>query len=152
MLRYGLIALIAITFPAAADIYKWVDEKGEVHYSDQPPASGGAVEKYLKESKPAQPRPDATPAESPKSEAEEEMAFRKRQAERDRAEAEQQMRLEQAETKRKNCEQARNNLAGLQAHSRVTKFGPNGEIEYLTDDEIEGAIVEAQATVNSWCQ
>ena len=80
------------------------------------------------------------------------MQFRKRQAERDRVEAEQQVRLEEAETKRRNCEQARNNLAGLQAHSRVTKYGPNGEIIYLTDEEIAGAIVEAQSAVNSWCQ
>ena len=151
MLRYGLIALIAITLPAAADIYKWVDEKGEVHYSDQPPASGGKVERHVEESRPAQPSPDATPAEASNSE-DEEMQFRARQAERDRADAEAQMRLEEAETKRRNCEQARNNLTGLQAHSRVTKFGPNGEIEYLTDDEIESAIVEAQSAVNSWCQ
>ena len=152
MLRYGLIAMIAITFPAAADIYKWVDEKGDVHYSDQPPPPGGKLEQHVKESKPAQPRPDATPAEAPNSAAEQEMAFRKRQVERDRAEAEQQMHLEEAETKRRNCEQARNNLAAMQAHSRVTKFGPNGEIIYLTDEEIAGATVEAQAIVNSWCQ
>ena len=152
MLRYGLLALIAITFPAAADIYKWVDEKGGVHYSDRPPPPGGKIEEHVKGSTSAQPRRDAEPAQAPNSEAEEEMAFRKRQAERDRAEAEQQMRLEEAETKRRNCERARNNLAALQAHSRVTKFGPNGEIIYLTDEEIAGAIVEAQATVNSWCQ
>ena len=46
----------------------------------------------------------------------------------------------------------RNNLAGLQARSHVTKYGPNGEIVYLTDEEIASAIVDAQAVVNSWCK
>ncbi len=31
----------ALTLPAYAGVYKWVDEKGNVHYSEQPPKTGG---------------------------------------------------------------------------------------------------------------
>lgn len=32
-----LICLIPLSFPAMAQVHKWVDEKGRVHYADQPP-------------------------------------------------------------------------------------------------------------------
>lgn len=32
-----LICLIPLSFPALAQVHKWVDEKGRVHYADQPP-------------------------------------------------------------------------------------------------------------------
>jgi hypothetical protein len=34
----------------------------------------------------------------------------------------------------------------------VTKYGPNGEIIYLTDEEIADAMVEAREAVDSWCK
>jgi hypothetical protein len=152
MLRYALIALTAIAVSATADMYKWVDESGEIHYSDQPPPPNAKLKEHVKAPPPAQPGSNATPAAAPNSTAEQDMAFRKRQAERDKAEAAQQAKLEDAETARRNCEQARNNLAGLQARSHATKYGPNGEIVYLTDEEIASAIVEAQTVMNSWCK
>lgn len=41
-MRTLLIFLAVISAPAYADMYKWVDASGVVHYSDQPPASQGA--------------------------------------------------------------------------------------------------------------
>jgi hypothetical protein len=161
MLRYGLICLLAIGLPAAADVYKWVDEAGEVHYSDQPPPPNAKVKEHVKAPAPAAGAPAAAPAQpgnapastaAPKSAAEQEMGFRIRQAEREKAEAERQAQLAEDETARGNCEQARNNLAGLQGRTRVTKYGPNGEIIYLTDEEIAAAMVEAQRAVDSWCK
>lgn len=160
MQRYGLIALLAIGLPAAADIYKWVDGTGEIHYTDQPPPPNAKLMEHVKgpapaageaAAAPAQPGRNPPPTAGQKGVAEQEMEFRKRQAEREKAEAGQQAQLADAETKRKNCELARNNLAGLQARSRVTKYGPNGEIVYLTDEEITAAIVDAQRVADSWC-
>ena len=34
----GLMFLILCTAPAYAALYKWVDEQGNVHYSDQAPS------------------------------------------------------------------------------------------------------------------
>jgi len=41
-LTLALVALIAA--PAAAEVYKWTDEDGEVHYSDSPPEDEGKGE------------------------------------------------------------------------------------------------------------
>lgn len=32
-----LTCLILLSFPAVAQVHKWVDDKGQVHYGDQPP-------------------------------------------------------------------------------------------------------------------
>lgn len=37
-----LLAVLALTAPSAAQIYKWVDEKGTVHFSDHVPANAKA--------------------------------------------------------------------------------------------------------------
>jgi hypothetical protein len=34
-----VICMIPLAFPAAAQVHKWVDDDGRVHYADQPPAS-----------------------------------------------------------------------------------------------------------------
>ncbi|HEX6827882.1 MAG TPA: DUF4124 domain-containing protein [Burkholderiales bacterium] len=36
MKRLAWILLIAVAGPAYSGVYKWMDEKGNVHYSDQP--------------------------------------------------------------------------------------------------------------------
>ena len=43
MRTYLLFALIFFWFPASAGIYKWVDENGKVHYSDQEQAGSEEV-------------------------------------------------------------------------------------------------------------
>lgn len=53
------------TLPALADIYKWVDENGTVHFSDTPPATEGEVETV--DAEPAY-VPDETEEVEPESE------------------------------------------------------------------------------------
>lgn len=43
--RYGMAALVgvALSGAASAEIYRWKDAKGQVHYGDQPPAGAERV-------------------------------------------------------------------------------------------------------------
>jgi len=54
----SIFALLCAALPAAADVYKWVDSEGKIHYSDTPPAKGAAktvdLPKVVVESKPAE--------------------------------------------------------------------------------------------------
>ena len=67
-----IFALLCAALPAAADVYKWVDSEGKIHYSDTPPAKGAAktvdLPKVIVESKPAEnpvveQKPGAEPAQ-----------------------------------------------------------------------------------------
>jgi len=37
MMRYATLLVCLLAGPALADMYKWTDENGKTHYSDQPP-------------------------------------------------------------------------------------------------------------------
>lgn len=62
MIRHALLSLALAAFaPAAiAVIYKWVDEKGVTHYSQNPPSDGKANQMETKPSGPAE-APSASP-------------------------------------------------------------------------------------------
>lgn len=42
MIRIAILTIGFLAAPAQADMYKWVDQGGVVHYSDQPPATPNA--------------------------------------------------------------------------------------------------------------
>lgn len=54
-LFFGVMALPAY----AAGVYKWVDEKGNVHYSEQPPKKGGHAQLRV-QAAPSQPQSEST--------------------------------------------------------------------------------------------
>ena len=154
------LGLLALAVPASADLYKWVDAEGKVHYSDQPPPPNAKPQKA-----PAAPRTPApaaapaaegkaaaAPATGPKTAAEQEMEFRKRRVEAAEAEAKRQQEAQAAAEKQRNCQQAMNRVAVLQTGGRITKAGPNGEQTYLGDSEIASELVEARRVADSWCK
>ena len=59
-----LVALLALSGPAAAAIYKWTDETGRTHYSNRPPNDAKAVRdvKVVVEDEAVPPAPPADPA------------------------------------------------------------------------------------------
>ena len=46
------LALCLLAAPASAEMYKWTDEDGKVHYSDQPPPADAQEQKPIKAVKP----------------------------------------------------------------------------------------------------
>ncbi len=142
-LKLGLATLMFLAAGAAGadQIYKWIDKDGKVHYGDRP--SAGA--KTTSISAPAAPAGSpAAPAAAngkaaakdskPLTPAEQEQAFRKRQADAakaaDKAEKE---RADQA-AKADNCERAKENLRQIESGQRIARLDANGE-RYFVDDE-----------------
>ena len=120
--------LCAAAFPAWAQMYKCVDERGVTHYSDKPRADckGGKVNIQ------ASPPVGDTPARGenvrkqdgvPQRDAE----FNRRQAERERTEAREKTALEE------RCDKLREEHARLASGIRLSKINSKGEREYLDD-------------------
>ena len=153
MLRYLPLALCVLVLPAWADLYKWTDEKGNVHYSDKPPEGDVKNSESLKQSKlpPATEAPAAAAAK-PKTAAELDMEFRKRHVEAAEAEAKAQKEAEAAEAKKQNCERANAQVAALGRGGRFTRPGPNGEQIFLSDEDIAKEMVNAKKAVDTWCK
>ncbi|HKU47654.1 MAG TPA: DUF4124 domain-containing protein [Burkholderiales bacterium] len=59
LLRTVLLLLLALAMPAFAQVYRWVDEKGTVHYSNATPPPGVKSTVVERESKPGPPSPES---------------------------------------------------------------------------------------------
>jgi hypothetical protein len=130
-------------------MYRWVDENGRVHYSDQPPPATRQQQQDMKtkiRSKPGSATANANP-----SYVEKEADFRKRQVEKAEKEAADQKAQQQTAEKEQNCQRARQNLASMQAGGRIARFNPDGEREILNDAQIAQEIQEGQKSVAEWC-
>ncbi|MHB1619806.1 MAG: DUF4124 domain-containing protein [Sulfuricella sp.] len=148
-----IISMLMVATVTNAGVIKWVDAKGKVHYSDQPPPSTAKSQKNLDfQTGPASPiaTPDSKGGE--KSLAEKDLEFRKRRAEAEKAAAKQAEEKKDAKRKQENCAQARNQLQALQEGQRIVQYNEKGERVFLEDSARPQAIEEAKRAADSWCK
>jgi hypothetical protein len=146
ILAFALVATPALA--QQATVYKWTDEQGVTHYSDQPPVNAasealpiryrrtdkGAVQARLKNEETRQGAEDLREAQE---DAEEETAATQR--DKDLA--------ERAAT----CKQARERVTNYNQAQKLYKPGPNGDRVYLTDEELDAERADAQRVMEEWC-
>lgn len=160
-----LVALVAFTATATAQLYRWTDKDGRVHYTATPPPPG--VESRTLQT-PSAPPPapasddaakdasanDASAKEArkgPLTPAEQEQEFRKRQLEAQKAREKQAQADKDAETKRQNCARAREALATFESGQRISRTSAQGE-RYFLDDQARARETEAaRQAVRDWC-
>ena len=115
----GCLALSA----TAEKVYKWVDQQGITHYSEQPPADKKAATIKIK--------PHQVESKTPQSQAIEPDS----QAPQLQTEVETRLSREQLAVQRKNCTTAGNKLRALQNAGRVRQLNAeSGEYIYLADE------------------
>ena len=157
-LAIGLALCVAL--PASAQMYKWVDSNGGVHYSDKPPP-GNVKTEGLRPPAQAADAPAASPEggpkkdaakSGPKSLAEQEQAFEKRRADEAKAQKEQATKDAEAHDRAENCKRAKAVLANLELGGRQTRMDANGERVFLTDQEITQATAQAQQEATELCK
>lgn len=148
MNRLWILLLLALPLGASAELYRWVDAQGRVHYSDSPPPANATSTKTLNTPAPASP----APAAAPKSWQEKEMEFRQRRAAEAEAQAKKEKEAEEARQKQANCEAARKNLQLLESGQRVVTVNAQGEREFLDDAARQKAINDARKAVETWCK
>jgi len=132
-----LVACLALLVPAAeAQMYKCVDARGRIQYSDkpQPGCNGGPVD--IQPIPPLSGQAAAPPASS--SNAQQDVEFKRRQLERERQEANE--KTAQAE----RCQRVRQEIAWLSADRRLARITDSGEREYMDDAAREARLSELQ--------
>ena len=140
--------LLLMTAPVHAQLYKWVDEQGKVHYSDQPPS--GKVKSESTLSLPSPPGAASSP-DSGKTWQEKELEFQKRKTGAAEAEAKKQKAEQEAKTKRENCEKAKNQLSQLESSAPVYTYDEKVGRTYLNEAQRAEAIARARKSVAEWC-
>ncbi|MGH8481411.1 MAG: DUF4124 domain-containing protein [Nevskiaceae bacterium] len=136
------LLLAALPLAAGAEVYRWVDEKGQVHYTQTPPPGKDAEAV-------APPRP---PADAPNQDAlnksleADKAAEPGRRTEADRA-AQAQDQLEQ------QCRQAREQLAYMDAKTarRLGTTDEQGNVSRVTEEQFQERRAELQRVISERC-
>jgi flagellar biosynthesis GTPase FlhF len=147
-------SLIVITLllqsPVFADIYKWIDDSGEVHYTQTPPPGGIATENIQGAPPPAE-SAQINDAEQQKLQQQLD-AYEERRAEQQKQQSTENQRREVAEIDKENCSAAQANLANLQQGGVKRYLTPAGEVIRLTEEDRQQRISEAQEQVEKYCK
>ncbi len=152
MFRIALvIAFWVVLVAGAGPVYKWVDEDGNVHYSDQPPPQGHEAEELILESAPsgddvreAQKRLDALQAKYQTSQDQRSAAREEKRLQR---------KLEEAQRvdRQRRCIFARQNLHTLKEKLPVYSIDEKGDRVYLDAEGRTAAIERKRAEINTFC-
>ncbi len=144
-----MVASLLISSQLHADkIYKWVDENGQIHYSSQKPR-GQQVETVKVQKGP---KVSEVVAETSDSDEENDDPVNSSDSEADAA-AKAQLAKADAVNMRKMCEQARKNIAALNATVRVVQIDEKtGETIRMTDNQRLEAMKTAQQGVREFCK
>lgn len=131
MKRFVLLVTLAFT-PfcfANAEVWKWVDDDGNVHYGDRPQHESAAGVQL------ASHRPGSPSAGDASTSA----------AAPDSADAE----AEKAQAY--YCEQATEAYNRYASAPKLFETDSDGERRYLSDEEMAKAIADSKASMNEWC-
>jgi len=137
--------LWALLLPAAAQVYKWVDEKGVTHYGERAPQGKKAQEVEQRLANPA-PAPGKTATPNWK---EQELEFRRRRIESEQTEA----RDKQREiSQNQACNQARDQLAQMKAAHRLYRLDEKGERVFQSDEQRNASVARQERLVAARCR
>jgi len=145
------LALTIAALPASAQMLKCVGKDGKVEYAAQCPTGTKQVDTGIRNA-PAAPSSKA-PAAQPKTTAEREAEFKKRQLEGAEAREKAEKKASETAQNREACDNARGNLKALQEGQRITKIDPKtGERLFVEDADRPAEIAKAEQLVKSNCQ
>ena len=148
------LGLVALTSAVDAAIYKWVDENGVTHYSEQPPTGPKRAAQLPIQSRPAP--ADLQGSQDPsarKTWQQQEAEFQQRRVEREmqrkKRETEEQAT---AAARLRRCVVARQNLHALELQRPVYRITEKGERDYFDDKERQQALQRMRELVEEDCE
>ena len=145
-------ALLLATPANAEDIYKWIGDDNQVHYTQMPPPHGIKAIRIQRSDIPAdeQPSEDTAEAEGETEQAAIDDSFDE-QPETQDAETDADGDAKVAQALQENCNNARSNLKSLN-RGQVRYVSPEGEIIRLTEEQRQQRIEEAKAQIGVLCE
>jgi hypothetical protein len=137
----GLL-LIAWMLPtlAAAEIYRWTDEQGRVHFGQRPVAGAEPVE--------VKPQVIKRDSHTREREARSQRFYEARREEQQQAAA---AAASQREARASECRELRTRLAQMPEGNRYYREGSNGERIYFSDEETDAARRQLRARIAERC-
>lgn len=150
-----IIASTATVLSATAQTYQWKDSSGRTVISDTPPP--GSAKESTRTIGGKVPGANAAPAagkapETPKTFAEKDMDFKKRQQETSEKAEKSEKEKAAAADKRENCDRAQKQLALLESGQRIATTDDKGERQIMEDAERDKEMERARRFVSESCK
>lgn len=142
------ICLLFFSISSHAEIRKWVDAEGKVHYSDMAPSDSKA--KTIKSTGRSDNADNLTPA-TQKTLAEREIEWKKSQKAKEETAKKEAWEQETASNKQKNCENSRSNLINLENSPVIVSYTAQGERSVIDDAARKQKIEDARKAVSTYC-
>jgi Domain of unknown function (DUF4124) len=133
---------------AAADVYKYKDEKGNVHYTDKPPEL--PAERLNVKSQ----RTDVVAVQERQAAEQQRQAAANQQSQQARNQAADQKAAAElsAKDKAERCAKARERYDKYMNSQKLYEQDANGERRYLSSDELDAARASAKTSMDVLCQ
>lgn len=146
----GVIGVLLglVLWPAHADIYKWVDADGRVHYGDRP--DGDAATSVNIRPAPTTPPPGPEPTGAQRAERQQRLLRSMEDERLERREAREKARRDQAERERR-CHLARDRQRRFNAAGYIYKLDEQGQRRVYDADERAAAQRRVDGEVSRWC-
>ncbi len=151
-IRLSLL-IVALPFLFGAEIYKWVDEEGVVHFSERPErntaperinVSSGAGSRSV--------APQPTALADPSTDSGARPLNPQQQAMQDQLNQDEATRMQDiAKARNENCQAAQERFDNLTQYARIRMRGDDGEYRVLTEDERHSEINQVKADVVEFC-
>ncbi len=146
-LAFGAFILVCASVAGAADVWRWVDSSGEVHYSDRW-VPGSVLIKVERN----RTHPEA--ADAARNEEENRLAVTNDRvdAEQTRNAESQAVRRDVVETRNEQCKAAKDRYEKAIQARRIFKTGKDGERQYLNDAEADEWRLQARQEMQQACR
>ena len=160
----GLSALVLasalVVTPALgqqAAVYKWVDDQGVPHYSDQPPVNAASetlpiryrrTDKSTAQARTKGNETQGDAATPPEGQQDADDAA----GSADAADAAMTDRERNLAQRAATCKKAQERVANYNQAQKLYKPGPNGDRIYLTDEELDAERADAERVMEEWCR
>jgi len=157
MKKFLLILSMLIAANAFADLKKWTDADGKVHYSDQPPPAN--VKAKTLRTTPVAAGPlsasgvaAASAPAAPKTIAEAEAEYKKAKQAKKEADEKAAQEKARADEMKAQCAAAQQNLQTLESGMRIQVLNAKGERGYMDDNQRQQDIAKARQNVSTYCK
>ncbi len=150
-MSYGRICLLLLTFSFApstilAQVYKWVDAEGNVHYGQRRP-QGEQAETVKIQGPPV--TPDDASLELEKLKLKAGLGSENKDAQETKGQ--QAAREMPEEVRKENCRVARHNFAALLQKRRVVRTDEDGNLIRMDDNEKAARLEQAKQQIQKFC-
>lgn len=147
-MRVLTVVLLLCSYAASAEVYRWVDPQGGVHYSDRPESEKAELIGIA--SRRSDPTVIAQRTEADR-ERRQQVTTQQQRQQSDQAAANAVQRDVTA-SRSEQCKKAQDQYRVAIESQRLYRVGKDGEREYLNDAELSEARINAKKAVDDLCK